>query len=33
MLRNAGFTRWEIKRDGGRDSNVLLVTTDSTPTG
>jgi SAM-dependent methyltransferase len=25
MLRHAGFTEWEIKRGGGRDSNVLVV--------
>ena len=24
-LKNAGFTRWEIVREAGRDSNVLLV--------
>ncbi len=26
-LRNAGFAAWEIKRDAGRDSNVLWVAT------
>jgi hypothetical protein len=24
-LKNAGFASWEIKRDAGRDSNVMLV--------
>ena len=24
-LKNAGFTSWEIKRDAGNDSNVMLV--------
>ena len=27
VLRNAGFASWEIKRDAGRDSNVLWVAT------
>jgi len=26
-LKDAGFTRGEIKRDAGRDSNVLLMAT------
>jgi len=24
-LKNAGFASWEIKRDAGNDSNVMLV--------
>ncbi|MEP6662050.1 MAG: MMPL family transporter [Verrucomicrobiota bacterium] len=27
MLQQAGFTDWELKREAGRDSNVLLVAT------
>ena len=26
-LKDAGFTKWDIKRDAGRGSNVLLMAT------